>query len=133
MRYNIYMRRGKFINSYTEDIISRLAQDETGKRQFYRPVYSLHKWWARRPGTLFRAIILLATNSENGLFEPDGSGSIPDSKKVDFDWFESALAHFDDFLVTEMQMPTGTVKEYEVAKALNYDDSWVTVKRRNDD
>jgi len=47
-----------------EQLISKLAQDETGKRQHYRPIYSLHKWWARRPGTLFRAIILLATHPE---------------------------------------------------------------------
>ncbi len=44
--------------------INKLAQDETGKRQYYRPIYSIHKWWARRPGTLFRAIILLATHPE---------------------------------------------------------------------
>lgn len=47
-----------------EQLISKLAQDETGKRQHYRPIYSLHKWWARRPGTLFRSIILLATHPE---------------------------------------------------------------------
>ncbi len=35
-----------------------------GKRQYYRPVYSLHKWWARRPGALFRSIILLAAKPE---------------------------------------------------------------------
>lgn len=47
----------------SEWVISKLAQDETGKRQHYRPIYSLHKWWARRPGTLFRSILLLATKS----------------------------------------------------------------------
>jgi putative DNA methylase len=47
-----------------EQLISKLSQDETGKRQHYRPIYSLHKWWARRPGSLFRAIILLATHPE---------------------------------------------------------------------
>jgi len=47
-----------------EQLVSKLSQDETGKRQHYRPIYSLHKWWARRPGTLFRAIILLATHPE---------------------------------------------------------------------
>ncbi len=58
------------LNPYVEDIISKLAQEETGKRQYYRPVYSLHKWWARRPGALFRSIIQLAThhNSVDGLF-----------------------------------------------------------------
>ncbi|MGQ9487951.1 MAG: DUF1156 domain-containing protein [Armatimonadota bacterium] len=52
-------------NLIVEKAISKLAQDETGKRQYYRPIYSLHKWWARRPGTLFRAVILLATLRES--------------------------------------------------------------------
>lgn len=43
--------------------ISKMAQDETGKRQYYRPIYSIHKWWARRPGSLFRSILILATSS----------------------------------------------------------------------
>ena len=70
------MRESRFIDSDTEDIISQLAQDETGKRQYYRPVYSLHKWWARRPGALFRSIILLATNSNKELFLTTANGSI---------------------------------------------------------
>lgn len=70
------MQNLRFIDSYAEDIISQLAQDEAGKRQYYRPIYSLHKWWARRPGALFRSIILLATNSDKGLFLSDADGSI---------------------------------------------------------
>jgi len=27
-----------------EQAISKLVQDEIGKRQYYRPIYSLHKW-----------------------------------------------------------------------------------------
>jgi len=60
------MNKTSFIpNIFTENMITKLAQEETGKRQYYRPVYSLHKWWARRPGALFRAIILLAARKEN--------------------------------------------------------------------
>lgn len=61
-----------------EEAISKLAQDETGKRQYYRPIYSLHKWWARRPGTLFRAILLLATRPElcHRLLRHDVRGNI---------------------------------------------------------
>ncbi|MBM3145411.1 MAG: DUF1156 domain-containing protein [Chloroflexi bacterium] len=65
-----------FANPLVETIISRLAQDETGKRQYYRPVYSLHKWWARRPGALFRAITLLAVNGGSELFKLKEDGSI---------------------------------------------------------
>jgi len=65
-------------NLVVEQAISKLAQDETGKRQYYRPIYSLHKWWARRPGTLFRAIVLLATRPElrNHLLRLDPQGNI---------------------------------------------------------
>ncbi len=65
----------KFVDSSTEDAISQLAQDETGKRQYYRPIYSLHKWWARRPGALFRSIILRATNPKAKLFTANTNGA----------------------------------------------------------
>ncbi|MFH1633557.1 MAG: hypothetical protein ABIG63_06045 [Chloroflexota bacterium] len=70
------MKNNRFIEPYTENIISQLTQNETGKRQYYRPVYSLHKWWARRPGALFRAITLLATGTHHKLFETSNAGSI---------------------------------------------------------
>ena len=70
------MRSKKLVDSYTEDIISKLAQDETGKRQYYRPVYSLHKWWARRPGALFRSIILLVGDLDSELFATTADGSL---------------------------------------------------------
>ncbi len=61
----------KFVDANTEDIISQLAQHEAGKRQYYRPVYSLHKWWARRPGALFRSIVLRASEPDKTLFAED--------------------------------------------------------------
>ncbi len=72
------MGNQKFVpNRYIKDTISKLVQEETGKRQYYRPIYSLHKWWARRPGTLFRSIILLATRpaSADSLFIPSWDGT----------------------------------------------------------
>lgn len=71
------MRNVRFAPSeITQQIISKLAQEETGKRQYYRPVYSLHKWWARRPGAQFRSIILLATGGTDDLFDVDAKGVI---------------------------------------------------------
>lgn len=67
--------KNKFVDSHTEEIISQLAQDETGKRQYYRPVYSLHKWWARRPGALFRSILLRACNPTKQLFSASANGT----------------------------------------------------------
>jgi putative DNA methylase len=78
---NSNMLEKKFIDTETEDIISKLAQDETGKRQYYRPVYSLHKWWARRPGALFRLLILLANQPDQKLFNLNGNGSLSSSSE----------------------------------------------------
>lgn len=36
--------------------IQPIAKVESQRRQFYRPIYSVHKSWARRPGSTFRAI-----------------------------------------------------------------------------
>lgn len=38
--------------------IARLALREKQIQQSYRPVIAVHKWFARRPGTLFRGLIL---------------------------------------------------------------------------
>ncbi|GAB4494719.1 MAG: hypothetical protein OHK0052_00460 [Anaerolineales bacterium] len=62
----------KFLNAHDEPLISELAQYETGKRQYYRPIYSIHKWWARRPGALFRSILLAATEPDKPLFAENG-------------------------------------------------------------
>ncbi len=71
-----------FVNVLTENVISKLAQEEVGKRQYYRPIYSLHKWWARRPGVLFRSIILATASKldflaqEELLFVHDSRGEL---------------------------------------------------------
>lgn len=38
--------------------VARLAQREKQVQQYYRPIIGVHKWFARRPGTLFRALLL---------------------------------------------------------------------------
>lgn len=96
------MSKNKFIDTYTEDLVSQLAQDETGKRQYYRPVYSLHKWWARRPGALFRAIILLANKPNNNLFKTTGSDSLSQSS----DYFKDH--NFEDIIILDPFMGGGT-------------------------
>jgi adenine-specific DNA methylase len=44
--------------------IQSIARIESQRRQFYRPVYSVHKSWARRPGSTFRAIGLAHFSNE---------------------------------------------------------------------
>jgi adenine-specific DNA methylase len=44
--------------NYNETFVARLASAEKQMQQHYRPVISVHKWFARRPGSLFRALAL---------------------------------------------------------------------------
>lgn len=39
-------------------LVSALALREKSIQQNYRPVIAVHKWFARRPGALFRALLL---------------------------------------------------------------------------
>ncbi len=44
--------------------ISQLAERESWRKEVYRPIYYVHKWWARRLGSVFRAIILSSCADE---------------------------------------------------------------------
>jgi putative DNA methylase len=46
--------------------ISDIAEAESWRKEIYRPCYHLHKWWAQRLGSVFRAILI-------GAFSPRGS------------------------------------------------------------
>lgn len=45
--------------------VNEIAEKESRAKQYYRPIYTMHKWWARRPGCLFRAITLYSLLDEN--------------------------------------------------------------------
>lgn len=38
--------------------VSRLAENESWRKEIHRPIYHIHKWWAQRLGSVFRAILL---------------------------------------------------------------------------
>lgn len=40
------------------DFLSQLGEKESWRKEVYRPVYHIHKWWAKRLGSIFRGIIL---------------------------------------------------------------------------
>lgn len=52
--------------------LDRIAEAESWRKEIYRPMYSIHKWWAKRLGTVFRAISI---------------GSTIDSKDCTWDYF----------------------------------------------
>ena len=44
--------------TYDIPFTADLARREKAIQQNYRPIIAVHKWFARRPGTLFRALLL---------------------------------------------------------------------------
>ncbi len=45
-------------DDFAFEFLSRLAQRESWRKEVHRPVYHVHKWWAKRLGTVFRGILL---------------------------------------------------------------------------
>lgn len=44
--------------SFPFEHISRVAELESWRKEINRPIYHIHKWWAQRLGSVFRAIVL---------------------------------------------------------------------------
>ncbi len=40
--------------------LSEVAEIESWRKELYRPIYHMHKWWAQRLGSVFRAAIIAA-------------------------------------------------------------------------
>jgi adenine-specific DNA methylase len=58
--------------------VNEIAEKEGRAKMYYRPVYTMHKWWARRLGCVFRAIslyTLLDDPEKVSVFEPGHEGS----------------------------------------------------------
>lgn len=45
-------------NGFPIDFISNLANQESHRKEVYRPTNYVHKWWAKRLGSVFRGIIM---------------------------------------------------------------------------
>lgn len=72
--------------------ISRLAKIESYRKNIYRAAYYIHKWWARRAGATFRAILL-------GALLPEGESPM--------DYFYQANS-FEDIVILDPFMGGGT-------------------------
>jgi putative DNA methylase len=51
------------------EFLSDVAKRESWRKEIYRPVYHLHKWWAKRLGSVFRGIILGCNLSRGETFD----------------------------------------------------------------
>jgi putative DNA methylase len=58
--------------SFPFERLSEIAELESWRKEINRPVYHLHKWWAQRLGSVFRAVLIGALSPEGadvmGLF-----------------------------------------------------------------
>lgn len=45
--------------------LSSIAELESWRKEVNRPVYHIHKWWAHRLGSVFRAILIAAFAPQN--------------------------------------------------------------------
>lgn len=55
--------------------VSQIAEKESWRKEINRPIYHIHKWWAKRLGSVFRAISLAALSSKKIIL---GKNSISD-------------------------------------------------------
>jgi putative DNA methylase len=58
--------------------VNEIAEKEGRAKMYYRPIYTMHKWWARRLGCVFRTIslyTLLDDPEKVSVFEPGHEGS----------------------------------------------------------
>jgi putative DNA methylase len=51
-------------DAFPFEFISHLAERESWRKEVHRPIYHVHKWWAKRLGSIFRGIILGSTLPE---------------------------------------------------------------------
>ena len=59
--------RSKLEQHFDPTFATRLALKEKQIQQNYRPIIGIHKWFARRPGTVFRSLLLAEYNSSEPL------------------------------------------------------------------
>src|SRR3989442_8419808 len=53
-------------DSFPFEFISQLAEMESWRKEVHRPIYHLHKWWAKRLGSVFRGILLGSVLPDSG-------------------------------------------------------------------
>src|SRR5712691_847131 len=45
-------------DAFPFEFLSLLAERESWRKEIHRPIYHVHKWWAKRLGSVFRGILL---------------------------------------------------------------------------
>src|SRR5438105_12936198 len=53
-------------DAFSFEFLSQLAERESWRKEIHRPIYHVHKWWAKRLGSVFRGILLGTMLPEGG-------------------------------------------------------------------
>jgi adenine-specific DNA methylase len=61
--------------------VNEIAEREAHAKEKYRPIYFIHKWWARRLGSVFRTILLYSLLDENAKVLEDNGKWRPVTKE----------------------------------------------------
>jgi len=48
-------------DAFSFEFLSQIGKRESWRKEVHRPIYHVHKWWAKRLGTVFRGILLGCT------------------------------------------------------------------------
>lgn len=78
-------------DTFPFEFLSQLAERESWRKEIYRPIYHVHKWWAKRLGSIFRGILL---------------GAVLDDDDLQWAFYEKHA--FDDVVVFDPFMGSGT-------------------------
>ncbi|WP_135823666.1 DUF1156 domain-containing protein [Halorussus ruber] len=71
--------------------INEIAEKESRAKMYYRPIYTMHKWWARRLGCVFRAISLYTLLDDPEKVSVNDPGQ-ENETLADFDYGETDVA-----------------------------------------
>src|SRR5215813_11123873 len=74
-------------DSFPIEFISQLAERESWRKEVHRPIYHVHKWWAKRLGSVFRGILLGCLLPEDWGLDEEFYRIRPPAETVVFDPF----------------------------------------------
>lgn len=75
-------------DTFEFEFLSKLAERESWRKEVHRPIYHIHKWWAKRLGSVFRGILLGSILSSDK--------NIPDAFYTSHNF--SSLSVYDPFM-----------------------------------
>jgi adenine-specific DNA methylase len=90
--------------------VSEIAYKESNAKRYYRPVLTLHKWFARRLGSVFRSILIYASLSSSITEEEENHPHNDQKTTSERDFWNVYLQEhdFDNLIVLDPFMGGGT-------------------------